>query len=55
VSFKTPVREYVLKTTVDRRMYEKFASLAETNRRSLANQLLLAIEEHLKRQNGRNV
>lgn len=46
-------REYVLKTTVDRKTYEVFAALSETNRRSLANQLLLAVEEQLKRENGR--
>ncbi len=53
MAFGTPTRNYVLKTTVDRKTYEKFAGLAEGNRRSLANQLLLAIEEQLKRENGK--
>lgn len=46
-------REYVLKTTVDRKAYEAFAKIAESNGRSLANQLRLALEEQLKRENGR--
>lgn len=46
-------KEYVLKTTLDRKTYELFAALAESNRRSLANQLRLALEEQLERENGR--